>query len=273
MCTEYIDSEFKEVDVHTDYDDLNEFHPVDKHAIYAAFGAKLWGHSPWKITFEGRLPTLQCTAADKKLFHQLYDSIRGLDMMIPALQSTMVFTKIKSIQSYVLLRKYRNWQSFCQAGPSKIYERLQCKPDLMGEFIAAHIVCRKDRSQPGSLDPSQFKTVRGGAFTVRENGYGIQLGRGDPNKYNDVAAMALLDFKDKYEEWCNSSEERVPFKDYFQQPKINPIRNELAKYNIVCMNPGFDLTPSTQGTWKKNIQSSDYMHKKYVLLGCHVRND
>ena len=243
---------------------------VDSIAIYAAFGAALLGRSTWKINFEGNY-TVMGIAADKKLFHRHYESIRGLEMIIPAFPCAIQFTRQKSIQSYVLLMKHGSWHSLCRAGPSKIYERLNCKPDLIGEFISEHIICRKTRSAPGKLDPSQFNTVRGGAFTERDNRYGIQVSRGDPSKYKDVAAMTLLHFKELYEEWCSSSDDRVPFKDYFNQPSIAPIRNELASHSIVTINPNFDFT--TNGDWKRKIKDSKYCHMKYVLLGCYCDFD
>ena len=63
ICTDYIDADFEVVDVKTNYDDLCGFHPADKHAIYAAFGAALLGRSTWKINFEGNYTVMGIAAA------------------------------------------------------------------------------------------------------------------------------------------------------------------------------------------------------------------
>jgi hypothetical protein len=125
-----------------------------------------------------------------------------------------------------LLRDYGTWTDFCQLGESKIYERLRCKPDMVGEFIANELVCRRLR----------------------------------------IAAMTLLDVRNRYVSWCDRWAGRGAYRNFFEQPSVAPIREELAKHNILCVTPGFDFT--TRGNWKEPILQSDYRHKKYVVLGC-----
>jgi hypothetical protein len=265
LCTDFIDSHYEQVGLEDDYDDLQGFTAIDKHVIYAAFGAVILGKSQWKIAFEGTYQ-LECAAAEKKLFERLYAQIKGIDMVIPAITCAIQFSRAKAIQSYVLMQTYGTWIELCQQGPSKIYERLVCRPDLVGAFIASEITCRMSRGESGLLDVSKFHVVKSGAYTVSDNGYGLKIGRGNPAGYKNVSAMTLLEFVEEYEKWCSTSEERRPYRDYFRQPLIGPICAELAKHNIVCVNGHIDC--GTAGQWKDAIKRTDYIFKNYVFLGC-----
>ena len=119
------------------------------------------------------------------------------------------------------------------------------------------------------LDVSYFDRVRGGAFTVTGNRHEIALGRGNPAEYPGVAAVTLLDVQNRYVSWCDRLQERGAFRKFFEQPSIAPIREELAKHNIVCINVNFDL--KSPGAWKDELRRTEYRHKNYVLLGCFVR--
>jgi len=271
LCTQFIDSHYEQVSLETEYDDLEGFTVIDKHVIYAAFGAVILGKRAWGIQFEGTYQ-LECAAAEKKLFERLYAQIKGTDMMIPAVTCAVQFSRAKAIQSFVLMQTYGTWIELCQQGPSKIYERLVCRPDLVAEFIAAEITCRMNRGESGVLDVSKFDIVKSGAFSLKANGYGLKIGRGNPSGYKNVSAMTLLEFKELYEVWCSRLESRRLYRNYFQQMSIAPICAELAKHNIACVNPNFDLTDATQAAWKNAIKASDYSHRKYVLLGCTPMN-
>eukprot|EP00505_MAST-04D_sp_SCG-Rhode-Island_P004521 Stramenopile-MAST_4_protein_4521 len=205
LCTDFIDCHYEQVTLEDDYDDLEGFTVIDKHAIYAAFGAVILGKRPWKIAFEGKY---ECAAAEKKLFERLYAQIKGTDMMIPAITCAIHFSRAKAIQSYVLMQTYGTWIEFCQQGPSKIYERLVCRPDLVAEFIASEINCRRKHGESGLLDVSKFDIVKSGAFSLKANGYGLKIGRGDPSGYKNVSGMTLLNFVEEYEKWCSRLEER-----------------------------------------------------------------
>jgi len=268
ICAEYIDDIYTEITLDVDYKDMCGFTAIDKHAVYAALGAVLLKRSTWRIMFEGKFH-LDCVASDKKLFHKCFREIEGADMIIPSFECTIAFSRTKCIQSYILVQKHGGWTALCGEGESKIYDRLTCKPDLIAEFIASAVTRRIKRDEPGTLDSSLFKTKRGGAYTIEGNGYGFLLGRGNPEEYKDVLAMTLLDFKNAYETWCDLWQGRVPFREYFNQPKIDPIRTELARHNIVCINPGFDFTSG--GAWKTRLCASDYRHRNYVLLGCCLK--
>merc|ERR1711964_562601 len=93
-------------------------------------------------------PTLQCTADEKKMFANMCTRLYGVDMVVPAFACTLNFTRLKCIQSYVLLKQY-GWQEFMRQGDSRISERLQYKPDLLAEFIAAKMTVRRKRVEPG----------------------------------------------------------------------------------------------------------------------------
>ena len=269
LCREYIDEDYEAVSVSTDYDDMHGFTPIDKHTVYAAFGAALLSQSTWKIQFEGKV-TLKCQDQVKKIFETTYARIRGDTMMIPPFDCIIAFSQKKALQSYLLLRDYgTSWTDFCQLGPSRIYERLQYKPDSIAEFVTNELVCRRLRETPGVLDVSYFDRVRGGAFTVTGNRYEIPIGRGNPAEYPDVTAVTLLDARNRYISWCDRLPERGAFRKFFEQPSIAPIREELAKHNIVCINVNLDL--KSPGAWKDDLRQTNYLHKNYVLLGCSVR--
>ena len=137
LCSAYIDMDFTPVQPTTDYDDLHPFTPIDKHLIYAALGAALLDGETWRIQFE-KQPTLQCPADEKKLFADMCTRLYGADMVVPAFACTLTFTRLKCIQSYVLLKQY-GWRQFMRQGDSRISERLQYKPDLLAEFIRQHL--------------------------------------------------------------------------------------------------------------------------------------
>ena len=259
LCERFIDEEYEAVTIETAYPDMKAYTPLDRHVLYAAFGAVILKQPSFTIDIPEY--TLKCDKGSKELFKRVYQRIHGVGMNLP-LKCQIEFSETKAIQSYVLM-KSDDWRTFCGKGPSVIYDHLEYRPDNIPDFVKETLTVRMKKDSPGIFDTKQFKTSkRSGAFILDDNGYRIQSYRGNPSDY-ERPMMLLIDLKTAYETWCNNDQRQ--YRDYFHQPSIRPISRELARHGLVVYNPNFDF--KTKAAWKAPIESSDYHHRKYVVLG------